>query len=170
MCLKIDENSRLKLKGATIIIVVLVLSLNGIRSNLDKLRRINIFDVLVWSANVRRHRIARVQSDIHPSENRLKAWMTVVRTAPRFVLWLIVNGVTCRYMQAMVFTKRETSVKRPCTGFSSVKYHLKRLLRFAMIRLSFDCSNAARRILALSFVTFENVPTTCNIQCTFGQV
>lgn len=47
MCLKIDENSRLKLKGATIIIVVLVLSLNGIRSNLDKLRRINIFDVLV---------------------------------------------------------------------------------------------------------------------------
>lgn len=47
-----------------------------------------------FSVNVRKHRMAReAQSDIHPSENRLKGWMTVVRSSLRFARWLIVvNG------------------------------------------------------------------------------
>lgn len=55
------------------------------------------------------------ETDIHPSENRLKAWMTVARcvAVARFAPWLIVNVYTGRQWLA----KRETpawNAPNPC--------------------------------------------------------
>ena len=58
------------------------------------------------------------ESDIHPSENRLKAWMTVARcvAVARFAPWLIVNVHTARQWLA----KRETPA---WNAPAPVKYH-----------------------------------------------
>lgn len=128
-----------------------------------------------FSVNVRKHRMAReAQSDIHPSENRLKGWMTVVRSSLRFARWLIVVNGRYVYARANGSQNAEpawntlvTNAFPPPPFSPKVKYHLKRLPPLSndssFVRLFQPISRISSSFFC-SRIFFRNLQVFCKIR------